>query len=257
MLNSISIPTAPITFSPSTIGSESVITFTFSGSSVFTGSADGDWSLVLKSNGNLNITSMPTNVDIFAVGGGGNGGLSSTFSDGGVIFGLGGGGGGGGYRTTLTNVKLNETSYTVNIAPATGSSSITGIITASGGTNGGELDAGTGGASGGRGGNSASNAGGAGGDGGYAFNDANFNPGGGFPAGYRFGAGGGGAGGYDSRYGFAGGGAGGTNGGGAGAYAGGGENAVANSGSGGGGCAPYGSTRGAGGTGIIIIRNAR
>ena len=51
----------------------SAFEYTFSGSSVFTGSADGDWSLVLKSNGNLNITSMPTNVDIFAVGGGGTG----------------------------------------------------------------------------------------------------------------------------------------------------------------------------------------
>lgn len=208
--------------------------------------------------------SKNVDVEIFAVGGGqpGSAGEDAFISaDGNNYFAYGGAGGNGGEAKTATKQLLKDVAYSVTVGGSGMSTSFddsqhTINVTAASGS----------GAAGGVGARTRDTArdGGAGGDGVYAFGDANtlYNPG------AKYGAGGGG--------GSAGAaliekpaGAGGTTGGGAGGGISGthsaGANGQANTGAGGGGGSAFAYVHdsegcpagGLGGSGIVIIRNAR
>lgn len=90
--------------------------FTYSGSSTYTDQGGGNWLLTLKTSGTLNFTTLGTDVDVFLVGGGGAGSHQ-------------GGGGGGGYNKTVTGVTVaKHTNHSVTVG---GGGSTSG---ASGGT---------------------------------------------------------------------------------------------------------------------------
>ena len=226
---------------------------------------DGNWVISFLTSGTLNITklgNMADGVDIFLVGGGGNGGDNTSWYDSSYGSGqhyTGGQGGGSAYTTTQKGVSLQATSYPITIAAAEGTTSGFGY-TAAGGTGG------TGKRNGGDGTSASSGydgyaQAGHGQDGEYAFGESDFYHYTG--KGYRFAASGGGGCGYgagSSTYAYPG--NGGKDGAGAGSkYNVAGTDAVANSGSGAGGCGGKptdgSNTKGKGGSGIIIMRNAR
>ena len=111
---------------------------------------DGNWRVKFLSSGTLTVVEDMF-VDIFAVGGGGNGGGSS-----GDAY-YGGGGGGGGYTYTTRNVLLEKgKSYTVTVGAALGASSLVGednivLCEAAGGKSGSTRNGGNGGSGGGPG----------------------------------------------------------------------------------------------------------
>jgi len=225
--------------------------YTYSGTAEFSGDPKGDWVLSLLDSGTLTFRNLSTNVDVFLVGGGANGGANSYFD--GNQWGTGNhySGGKGGYSakiTTVENMELANGTYDVEIGASGGATNAFGK-TAAGGTSS------SGGKEGGAGEYEGTATAGKNGE--YAFGESSFSHA--LGAGFRFSAsGGGGAGGVPatSSYGTAAkGGA--TDGGDGGAY---GENGTAggtNSGSGGGGAGGNTGVRGKGGSGILIIRNAR
>ena len=245
----------------------------------------GNWKIRFLSSGTLVFTDLrgaANGIDVFLVGGGGNGGGVLAYRAGCYGYAAGGGGGGGGYRTTQKGVTVSkQTSYSITVAPAGGTSTAFGY-SANGGSNGtaptdlsSTSYSGKGGAGGSVGGTGGLNAvsGEAGGAGGYEFNGT---------SGKQYGGGGGGGHGHNGgaavmgQYG-AGGAGGGGNGNGT-AYGNTNYNGQANTGGGGGGASyrltqtdyyPYYSSdgytwvngntysAGTGGTGIVIIRNKR
>ena len=82
--------------------------YTYSGTHVLTDEGNGNWTLTLKTGGNLKFTSLSTAVDVFVVGGGGGG------------AGAFGGGGGGG--VSGSGISINITS---DVSTTSGASSIT------------------------------------------------------------------------------------------------------------------------------------
>lgn len=224
---------------------------------------DGNWRIKFLQSGTLTVAE-DVYVDIFAVGGGGNGGFYSSTN-------AGGGGGAGGYTTTTRNVKLEkDKTYVVTVGAANGTSSLTNeegtaICEAAGGGNASSSNGGSGGSGGAGGAYYGVGATTPGSDGSDAITSSSSA------------SGGTGQGSTTREFGeadgdlYAGGGGGGRNssaGASAGADGGGGDgasNTVAakaggeNTGGGGGGSSSYtvGITPGTGGSGIVIIRNAR
>lgn len=222
---------------------------------------DGGWKIRFLTSGTLKMNKKTT-VDIFCVGGGGGGGKSNY-----------GGGGGGGYTTTEKNVELvagaeyvvtvglggNASMNLTNVATDGGQSSFADIAAADGGLKGNGSNGGAGGSGGGGGSNGSTGV-----SGGSDGSDGSS----------RTGAGGAGQGTTTREFGeengtlYAGGGgggamsngtpgAGGAGGGGAGGT---GNNPAAQNGepnTGGGGGGARSTASGAGGSGIVIIRNAR
>ena len=202
-----------------------------------------NWKIRFLTSGTLTFTNLngaENGIDVFLVGGGGNG---ETIR--------GARGGGGGYTKTVKGVSIAiATPYTVTIGASSGTSSAFGA-SANGASN-------ADGGSGGGGGGSSSGTSGDGGSNGGNGTAGNVSQGGtgqgtttrefGESTGKLYSGGGGGS--------AAGAGAAGDSTAGAGAaYGGAAKNGVANTGGGGG--AAYGGTAGAGGSGIVIIRNAR
>lgn len=237
--------------------------YTYSGSNQPIDDGDGNWRIKFLSSGTLTVE-KDSNVDIFAVGGGGNGGLYSSTN-------AGGGGGAGGYTTTTRNVKLEkDKTYVVTVGAANGTSSLTNeegtaICEAAGGGNASSSNGGSGGSGGAGGAYYGVGATTPGSDGSDAITSSSSASGGigqgsttrefGEADGDLYAGGGGGG-----RNSSAGASAGADGGGGDGA-----SNTVAakaggeNTGGGGGGSSSYtvGITPGTGGSGIVIIRNAR
>ena len=202
-----------------------------------------NWKIRFLTSGTLTFTNLngaENGIDVFLVGGGGNG---ETIR--------GARGGGGGYTKTVKGISIAiATPYTVTIGASSGTSSAFGAsANGASGANGG---------SGGGGGGSSSGTPGNGGSNGGNGTAGNVSQGGtgqgrttrefGESTGKLYSGGGGGS--------AAGAGAAGDSTAGAGAaYGGAAKNGVANTGGGGG--AAYGGTAGHGGSGIVIIRNAR
>ena len=245
--------------------------FTYTGSSKIVNDNDqaisdfpnykGNWKIKFLTSGTFKVTNMygwDGRIDLFLVGGGGGGGkvYDSSRQE------YEGGGGGGGYTATkkLINVSLN-TGYKITIGSG-------GAIDTNGGNTsafgydaaGGKKATKIGGDGGSGGGNSGYQKGGNGGSDGSDGATQGDNPGGngqgtttrefGESSGNLYAGGGGGGanqkvGGWVAGKGGDGGGADAT------------KSAVANTGGGGGGSSIYGELGGAGGSGIVIIRNAR
>ena len=205
--------------------------YSYSGASELKKDSDYDWTLYLKSSGVLTLGN-DYNVDIFVQGGGGGGATGAGNN--------GEGGGGGGYQNTqYAQTIRGSNDITIGaggaVAASGGESSAFGFK-ASGGNPGNGMNGGAGTGSGGTGGwywdgGNQGSPGGDGGSGKRAFDAGDI----------YYGAGGGG---YASKFGSPDGKGGKTGGGDAG------KAATANTGSGGGGNAT-------GGSGIVIIRNAR
>lgn len=237
--------------------------FTYDGNYEMFKYADGNWTISFLSSGTLNITklgNMSDGVDIFLVGGGGNGTANTQWHDstsGSGAHYVGGDGGGSAYTATIKGEFLQAISYPIVVAEAEGTTSGFGY-SAEGGS----------GADGKRKGGEGVSAGvgtyvtsGKGQDGEYAFDDPDFVHY--MGAGYKFaasGSGGSGHGGGSSDWAKIG--AAGKDGAGKGSkYNVAGTDATPNSGSGAGGCGGKltagSNTKGIGGSGIIIMRNAR
>lgn len=73
--------------------------------------ANERWQVEFLTSGTLTVKNIPTNIDVFLVGGGGGAGRSSWEN----LYVRGGGGGGGGYTTTWKNIALGLQSYYVQI----------------------------------------------------------------------------------------------------------------------------------------------
>ena len=235
----------PLTsYSCANASSGSSYVFTYTGDCTMIDDGDGNWRVKFLTNGDF-ISNSDFIIDVFAVGGGGNGAE---------------GGGGGGYTKTGTAQTITaKTKYSITIGGATQASSGFNVV-----ANGGGSGSGSNGGSGGSGGgvSDGTNGGGKGGSdgsnggGGNAWSSAGTGQGTttrefGEETGDLYAGGGGGSGaGVSSGAGGAGGG-----GNGAGNSATGG-NGAANTGGGGGGAGAWG-TPGTGGTGIVVIRNAR
>ena len=231
----------------------SAFDFSYTGNYKFSGNPDGDWAISFLSSGTLTIRSAPTPIDVFCCAGGLSGGNGSDWNGYGGTHYDGGNGGRGGKCNTITGVKITEGSQNITVGGAGADSSAFGV----------SANAGSHGAA--AGGVHREFDGTSGGAGDYAFYESTFAAPS-FGAGYRFGAGGGGgASGWrkdsgEEPHGSPG--YGGASGGGTGAqyYAGSGyaKSGAANSGGGGGGgCGPYHPNGAGGGSGVVIIRNAR
>ena len=212
--------------------------YSYSGTSELKKDSDYDWTLYLKSSGTLALTDT-YDVDIFLQAGGGGGGEGALAS--GDSFYHGGGGGAGGYQHTEYAQTITG-SYDITIGAG-------GAVKGNGGTTSafGFCAEGGSSGSGSSGGKSGTASGGSGGY--YGGNGVGGNGANGSQGKQAFGAGdiyyGAGGGGTAASFGSSNG-NGGETGGGAGT-----KSATANTGSGGGG------DTGKGGSGIVIIRNAR
>lgn len=214
----------------------------------------GDWKIRFITSGTLNFSrliSAEDGIDIFAVGGGGNG--AKSYASGSYIY-AGGGGGGGHTETVLGASVVTNNDYAITVGDALGASSFDSLCSAYGGES---ASSGAGGSGGSGGGNAnGTNAGYAGGSDGATpahggagqgtttreFGEANA----------KLYAGGGSGGSYNAASITAGGAGGGGDGGNKNTAP---KNGTANSGGGGGGS--YTATIASGGSGIVIIRNAR
>lgn len=229
--------------------------YTFTGpTKTFVGSEYGDWELALTSSGTITFSSAVSKIDVFIVGGGkaGSSGRGNHFQA------IGGDGGAGGQCRTIKGISVTPaTPYTITLG-GSGESTTTSWGNATSG----------GGAAGGSGAYATANsytASTAGSDGYLAFGDANTE----YYPGYRYGSGGGGGGATCEGRNVSGKAGGASSGGNGGMLRAGEPSAAtkgvsASGGGGGGGCtyAPYESMEdrysgGAGGSGIVIIRNAR
>lgn len=241
----------------------------------------GNWKVRFLTSGTLKFTRLNDwdgSIDLFLVGGGGGGGKSDgntgSATDGSYYdLCTGGGGGGGGYTATHKSLTVETgVSYSISIGSGGSASSKGGTSSAFGrsasggnaGSDGANGSGATGGAGGNAGGLGAYGAGGGGTGSGGATATCEFGVSGATP----YAGGGGGGGGTNNYNSYAGtGGAGGTGGGGKGGPGGRTTGAASagetNTGGGGGGAGgssllDYGKGPGAsGGSGIIIIRNAR
>ena len=242
--------------------------FTYSGTATLTKQNTYDWMLTLKTSGKLKFTHLGNcagTVDVFLLGGGAGGGAYSEKY-------YGGGGGGGGKTTTAKKVAIKvNTEYDIQIGTGGGAATAGGTTTAlgksaAGGATRSSLGygyGGSGGSGGGAGGYSSTKAGGAGGsDGGAGKTNTSATAGSGQgtttrafgeTSGTLYAGGGGGGGGVNSSGTTTAAGAGGSGGG----AAGNGKSASANTGGGGGGAKAASGTGGKGGSGIVLIRNAR
>ena len=205
--------------------------------------SEGNWKIRFLTSGTLTFTNLngaEGGIDVFLVGGGGNG---ETIR--------GARGGGGGYTKTVKGVSIAiATPYTVTIGASSGTSSAFGA-SANGASN---ADGGSGGGGGGSSGGTSGDGGSNGGNG----TAGNVSQGGtgqgtttrefGESTGKLYSGGGGGSAAMAGAAGDS------TAGAGA-AYGGAAKNGAANTGGGGG--AAYSGTTGRGGSGIVIIRNAR
>ena len=205
--------------------------------------SEGNWKIRFLTSGTLTFTNLngaEGGIDVFLVGGGGNG---ETIR--------GARGGGGGYTKTVKGVSIAiATPYTVTIGASSGTSSAFGA-SANGASN---ADGGSGGGGGGSSGGTSGDGGSNGGNG----TAGNVSQGGtgqgtttrefGESTGKLYSGGGGGSAAMAGAAGDS------TAGAGA-AYGGAAKNGAANTGGGGG--AAYSGTAGRGGSGIVIIRNAR
>lgn len=260
----------------------------FTGSASYKDDGDGNWRVKFLTSGILTVA-KDVDIDIFAVGGGGNGGdFATTIKIGSSSVYHGGGGGGGGYTTTVKNITLKKgKEYTVTVGAACSASGLAapdGVILceAAGGQSASNANGGSGGSGGGTGVVHTTYASAPGSDGSSGVDlkvttggsSATFTGGTGQQTTTReFGepdgdlyAGGGGGGGSDYNSALYSGMVGGAGGGGRGAYSSrsteklpslpGGENT---GGGGGGGayCKGTANNSSPGGTGIVIIRNAR
>ena len=241
-------------------------TYTYSGTAVLTKQNTYDWMLTLKTSGTLKFTHLGNcagTVDVFCLGGGGGGGAWSEKY-------YGGGGGGGGKTTTAKKVAIKvNTEYEITIgtgggaATAGGTTSALGKSAAGGGTGKSYGYGGSGGSGGGAGGYSSTKAGGNGGtDGGAGTTNTSATAGSGQgtttkafgeTGGTLYAGGGGGGGGIASGGATTAAGAAGTGGG----AKGNGVAASGNTGGGGGGAKANTGSGGKGGSGIVLIRNAR
>ncbi len=232
----------------------SAFDFTYTGNYKFSGNPDGDWAISFLSTGTLTVHSAPTPVDIFCCGGGENGGNGSDWNGYGGTHYDGGSGGRGGKCNMAKGLKIAEGgNYYIGVG-GEGENSVAFDVSAEQGSYGGAAG-GTHGEFNGTSGQSGE----------YAFGEADFAvPY--FGSGFRFGAGGGGgASGIrwdDGREPAGSAGSGGASGGGRGAdYYSGGSYAQSgrenSGGGGGGGCGPYHTSGASGGSGVVIIRNAR
>lgn len=235
------------------VGRSSVMAYTYTGTAVFSGDPKGDWVLTLKDSGTLVFKNLPTNIDVFMISGGANGGPKSQANYGGAegYHYKGGYGGAGGETKTQRNFKPTRTN-TITIGGAGQDTVAFGLTAVANTGQTGTRSGGDGIVTSGRAGNGVNGV--------YAFGESTFSHA--LGAGYRFGAsGGGGSGGIPATSDFGSEGHGGTSGAGdGGTWGKDGKNADANSGSGGGGCGGYGANTvspGNGGSGIVIIRNAR
>ena len=214
----------------------------------------GDWKIRFLTSGTLNFSrliSAEDGIDIFAVGGGGNG--AKSYTSGSYIY--AGGGGGGGYTETVLGASVvTNNDYAITVGDALGASSFDSLCSANGGSS---ASGGTGGSGGSGGGNAnGTTVGYAGGSDGATpthggagqgtttreFGEANA----------KLYAGGGSGGSYLANSIIAGADGGGGDGGNDNTSP---KSGTANSGGGGGGS--YTSTQALGGSGIVIIRNAR
>lgn len=241
----------------------SALEYSFTGQSSFSGSADGDWELTLKSSGTLTFASLPTTVDVFLCGGGGAGDSGSYDQWNGTY---GGGGGEGGCTLTTNNIALAESSYSITIgAGGTAGDSNESARNGKATTAFGYSAAGGNRAVARSGGSGAGN----GGDGGTGLNGGQSGSGSAgtaaFGGSYKYGGGGGAGAGATAGWVWgsrgAGGASGGANGGPGSSTGTAGSSAGANTGGGGGGGGGHGGggtqPGGNGGSGIIIIRNHR
>ena len=255
--------------------------FTYTGTYQKTFNNDGSWELKLLTSGNLTFSSISTPIDVFLVGGGG-GGASASYSSIGEYY-AGAGGGGGGYTHTIKGTIANKgTAYNIQVGggmATEGGKTVAFGVTVNGGKGGNRRNGGAGGSGGGGGGYSNTTAGGNGGSNGADGGSNSSNSLGGLgqgtttrafgeSTGTLYAAGGGGGAGINSSSSSSAGGSGGSGGGGRGgngsspASSWKGVDGTANTGSGGGGsiAAVSGkedSSGGIGGSGIVIIRNAR
>ena len=240
--------------------------YTFSGDAVLTRQNSYDWMLTFKTSGTLRFSSLGNcagKADVFCVGGGGGGGAYSR-----SYYGGGGGGGGSAVTSKGKSIAIN-TDYVITIgsggaaSSAGGNTSALGVSAAGGGTGGDYGYGGNGGSGGGAGGYSSTKAGGNGGSNGSdgTANTANAQGKGegtstrafGESGGTLYAGGGGGGSGISSSGSTSAAGSGGAGGG----AAGNGNNASNNTGGGGGGAKAKTGSGGKGGSGIVLIRNAR
>lgn len=235
-----------------------------------------NWKIRFLTSGTLtfsNLRSAENGIDVFLVGGGGRGGSKSGSSP---NF-AGGGGGGGGYTKTVSSISVEAgVGYSITIGGSGGATSATfnTKYTASAGSSGSSKTGGNGGSGGGGGAISSadgSRGGSNGASGGSGSNGYGSWKGGsgsgtttrefGEETGRLYAGGGGGGGGYHSNTGGVGyGGGGGAGGGAGGGYGNSGTTAgsgKANTGGGGGGAGGMNGTAGDGGSGVVVIRNAR
>lgn len=225
--------------------------FTYTGNYTEVDDGGGNWRIKFLTSGTLTLKNKIV-VDVFLVGGGGGGRSSSNV-----------GGGGGGYTHTTLKMEINPGIYPITIgaggaANANGSPSTFNNLSANGGSTGREIgDSGYGG-NGGSGGGLAGNGGSDGGNGASAYGRGGSGQG---TTTREFGessgdlyAGGGGGSSTSSYQTFTGGAGGGGNGGGGSV---GGITAGTPNTGGGGGAGNVGYVAAAGGSGIVIIRNAR
>jgi len=132
---------------------------TYTGDCTVINDGSGNWRVKFLTSGTLKLTSS-TSIDAFLVGGGGGGGTNGTNSANKYYYDYkGGGGGGGGYTLTKKQITLNaNTNYTINIgdggiggkSPTNGASTTAFGYTASGGNAAITGDGGSGGSAGGR-----------------------------------------------------------------------------------------------------------
>lgn len=253
--------------------------FTYTGNCTIIDDGNNNWRVKFLTSGTFK-SNVSTNIDIFLVGGGGGGGHSGE---------TGGGGGGGGYTLTKKAVNIIDgNSYTITIGAGGGVKQAGGTTSAFGfsasGGAGGAKNGGAGGSGGGGGGYPPGGTGGLGAGGAGGSNGGNGGTGGGGSLAGRGGSGqgtttrefgesngdlySGGGGGGAGRNAYAGevnpccGGSGGSGGGGRGGYNStdsyiNGVAGTANTGGGGGGGRGYCYNGAVGGSGIVVIRNAR
>lgn len=243
-------------------GVNSFFDYRYTGDASFNGNLREDWAITFLNSGTFTINDLgnTTAIDIFLVGGGANGGDPYTESD--SLYGtgtnyLGGVGGGSGYTTTIKNLQITTGTYEIVVGGASEATSAFGHSAEGGNGQTGKRNGGNSVAGGYKsGGVWYTKTADSGEDGEYAFGESDFVHA--LSVGYKFAASGGGGAGTDGTTIKGQSGKGGKSGGGAGAglnSAGG--NATANSGAGGGGAGGKSGTPGKGGSGIVIIRNAR
>lgn len=87
--------------------------FSYTGQYAFDGDPEGDWELQLLTSGELTVDSIAGPVDVFLVGGGGGGG--GAYDNGNSAYIYCGGGGGGGYTKTVSAMELTTDTYTATV----------------------------------------------------------------------------------------------------------------------------------------------